>query len=75
MGIKRDAFVRLANNRVNRAIESIRLIGNLSNRANYEFTEEDVEAIIDSLRKAVSDCKKKFELSDRQASSSKFKIS
>ena len=72
---KRDAFVRLANNRVNRAIESIRLIGNLSNRANYEYTTEDVEAIIESLRKAVSDCKKKYELSDRQAGSNKFNIS
>lgn len=42
---KRARFVELANNRVNRAIKDLRLIGNLSNRSAYEFTEDDVRRI------------------------------
>ena len=48
---KRDKFVSLATNRVNRTIKDIRLIGNLSNRSAYEFTEEDVKKIIRTLQR------------------------
>ncbi len=34
---KRSKFVQLANQRVTKAIDQIRLIGNLSNRAAYDF--------------------------------------
>ena len=40
---KRERFKRVAENRTNRIIESIRLLGNCSNRSNYEYTEEDVK--------------------------------
>ncbi|SFJ14898.1 hypothetical protein SAMN04515648_2883 [Phyllobacterium sp. CL33Tsu] len=40
---KRGKFVQLANQRVTSALEQIRLIGNLSNRAAYDFTEEDIK--------------------------------
>lgn len=40
-----ERFRRLAEARVNRALNDIRLIGNLSNRNNYEFTSEEVEKI------------------------------
>jgi len=56
-------FVRLSNSRVNKAIESIRLIGNLSNRANYTYEPSDVDAIIGALKAAVSDCKQRFDAS------------
>ncbi len=39
---KRQKFVELAEARVNRAIKDIRLIGNLSNRSAYDFSEDDV---------------------------------
>ena len=39
---KRAKFVELAENRVNRAIKDLRLIGNLSNRSAYEFADEDI---------------------------------
>ncbi len=42
---KRAKFVELANNRVNRAVKDMRLIGNLSNKSAYEFTEDDVRRI------------------------------
>ena len=40
---KRENFVRLAEGRVNRALKDIRLIGNLSNRSAYSYSDEDVK--------------------------------
>jgi len=42
----RERFVKLAENRVARAIKDIRLIGNLSNRSNYTYSEDDVKKIV-----------------------------
>jgi len=36
---KRENFVRLAEGRVNRALKDIRLIGNLSNRSAYSYSD------------------------------------
>ena len=57
---KRAKFVQLANQRVTRAIDQIRLIGNLSNRAAYDFNEEDTKKIIKALQKAVDTAKARF---------------
>ncbi len=47
---KRQNFVRLAEARVSRALDSIRVIGNLSNRSNYEYDDQDVKKIIKTLQ-------------------------
>ncbi len=60
MSAKRDNFIRLAEGRVTRAIDSIRVIGNLSNRSNYEYTEEDSKRIIDALQREVNELKVQF---------------
>jgi len=57
---KRERFVRLAVKRVNRAIRDIRLIGNLSNRAVYEYTEEDSRKIVRALQKEVENVRARF---------------
>lgn len=57
---KRSKFVQLANQRVTKALEQIRLIGNLSNRAAYEFDEEDARKIIKALQKATETAKARF---------------
>lgn len=57
---KRAKFIELAQNRVNKAISSIRLIGNLANRANYEFDEEDARKIVKALQKELDALKGKF---------------
>lgn len=57
---KRSKFVQLANQRVTKAIDQIRLIGNLSNRAAYDFTDEDVKKIGKALQKAVDGMKSRF---------------
>ena len=61
MAQSRKKFVELAENRVSRVIKDLRLIGNLSNKSNYEYSDEDVEKIINTLRNEVDKTKKRFE--------------
>lgn len=57
---KRDKFVELAEARVTRTIKDIRLIGNLSNRAAYEFTDDDVRQIFRAIQKELDAAKLRF---------------
>lgn len=57
---KRAKFVELANKRVNKAIAQLRLVGNLSNKSAYEFTDEDARKIVKALQKEVEAIKAKF---------------
>ncbi len=57
---KRAKFVELAQSRVNKAMTHIRLVGNLANRANYEFDEEDAKKIVRALQKEIDSVKAKF---------------
>ena len=61
MSIKRENFVRLAEARVSRALDSLRVIGNLSNRSNYEYDDQDVKKIIKILQDEVTKVKIKLE--------------
>ena len=72
MSEKRDNFIRLAEGRVTRAIDSIRVIGNLSNRSNYEYTEEDSKRIIDALQAEINALKVQFK--PRQTVNKGFKL-
>jgi hypothetical protein len=58
---RRKKFVELAEKRVNRAIKDISLIGNLSNKSNYSYTDQDVKKITSALRKAVDEMKARFD--------------
>ena len=60
MDIKKEKFVRLAEARVSRAIKSIQVIGNLGNRSNYDYTDDDVRAIIGALQAEINQLKGKF---------------
>lgn len=62
---KRAKFVELATNRVNRAIKDLRLIGNLSNRSAYEYSDEDVKKISRSLQRELDLMKTRLEGSGR----------
>lgn len=57
---KRENFVRLAEARVTKAQQSIRIVGNLANRANYEYTDEDVRQILGALQVELDDVKDRF---------------
>jgi hypothetical protein len=57
----RKKFVQLAETRVSKALRDIRLIGNLSNRSNYDYTEQDAKKIYSALKKAVDEMKQRFD--------------
>jgi hypothetical protein len=62
----RDKFLRLAAKRVPAAIKAIRLIGNLSNKSNYDYTEGDVRKILNALQEEFYDCKKQFQFAQKR---------
>ena len=57
---KRAKFVELANKRVNAAIKAVRLVGNLGNRSNYEYTEEDARKMMRAIQRELDVAKTKF---------------
>ena len=56
-----EKFKELAEKRVNRALNDIRLIGNLSNKSNYYYTDADARKIYKALKDAVEDMKGRFD--------------
>jgi hypothetical protein len=57
----RKKFVSLGEKRVRRALKDIKLIGNLSNRSNYSYTDEDAKKICKALQTAVAELKARFD--------------
>jgi hypothetical protein len=55
-------FKRLAEKRMESAIKTLRLIGNLSNRSNYSYSLADVEKIISTLKSEVSLLESQFKI-------------
>lgn len=70
----RDKFIRLANKRVPRAIKAIQLVGNLANRSNYDFEDEDVAKILKALNAELNACRKRFELASSRENLSTFSL-
>jgi hypothetical protein len=57
---KRAKFRELAEKRTNKALDAIRLIGNLSNRQTYVYEEAEVRKIVKALRDAVAEVEVRF---------------
>ncbi len=70
---KSAKFIELANKRVNKAIKDLQLVGNLANRQNYEFTDEQAKKIVRALQQEVDQVKQNFQSVD-EANRSEFKL-
>ena len=57
---KKNNFIRLANKRVSNAINSIKLVKNLSNKSLYKYNDKDVKEILKVLKKEYYAIRKKF---------------
>jgi hypothetical protein len=57
---KREKFRDLAEKRTNKALETIRLIGNLSNRQTYDYEEGEARKIVKALKDAVAEVEARF---------------
>lgn len=61
---KHEKFKQLAEKRVTRAIKDIRLIGNLANKNNYAYTEQDSSKICAALDAEIKSLRAKFSSDD-----------
>lgn len=57
---RHSRFKRLAEARTEKVLDMIDLIGNLSNKSFYEYTDEEIKTIFDAIEKSVKDNKEKF---------------
>ena len=57
---RRERFGDVAQRRTNNALNSIRLIANCANKHNYEYSRDDVQKIINALKREVSDLQSAF---------------
>ena len=61
---KHEKFKKLAEKRVNVAMKQLRLIGNLANKSNYEYTPQDADKIHAALSRELKSMKAKFASND-----------
>ena len=71
METKRDKFKRLAEARMNNTLKQIELLSNLSNTSAYEYTEEDIDKMIKTLKLAISKLEKSF---SKETNNKKFSL-
>jgi hypothetical protein len=57
---KHERFKRIAENRTNKVLEMIRLLGNCGNKMNYDYTEEDIKKIFNAIDKELRVARSKF---------------
>ena len=62
---KHEKFIRIAENRTNKMIEMLRLLGNCSNKAVYEYTADEVRKIFGTLENELKIAKGRFGASDK----------
>jgi ABC-type Fe3+-hydroxamate transport system substrate-binding protein len=69
---KKQRFQRLAMNRVNKAIKSIELIGNLGNKSLYESTSDERKKIIKAINDSVAQMKTDLDGNSKKREGFKF---
>ena len=58
---RRERFVSLAEARTDKALNAIRMLGNLANRSNYDYQDAEIDQIIRALEREVRALKAKFQ--------------
>lgn len=66
---RRQRFKRLANKRVNKLLNQLRVLGNLANRSYYDYNEEYINKMFKAVDSQLKSAKGKFHIGPK-----KFKI-
>ena len=61
MDNRKTNFKRIAENRTNKIISMISLLGNLSNRSYYDYSEKEIELIFDAIQNELDKQRVKFQ--------------
>lgn len=70
---KSENFKRLAESRTNKIIDMMNLLGNLSNKSNYSYSDEQVKVIFDTLEEELKKQKAKF-IREEKPKKKKFRL-
>jgi len=57
---RKEKFRRLATYRTNAVLEKLRLLGNLSNKSNYDYTDEEISKIFYAIDSQLRNVKTNF---------------
>ena len=57
---KRDRFLRVAERRTNAILETVRLLGNTSNKNLYQYSESDIEKIFSTIETGLNESRARF---------------
>lgn len=57
---KRERFKKVAEQRTNKVLKMIELLGNCSNKNNYEYTDEEIKKIFSAIDSQLNETKSKF---------------
>ena len=71
---RRERFEKVAAKRVDKILDTLKLLGNCSNPNNYEYTEKDVELMFSEIRNAVKLASVRFESEVTKKKTKKFKF-
>lgn len=71
---KRERFIELGEARVRKATQMLRLIGNLSNTSNYEYSHEDAQKILLTLDNEIKLLRAKFQAGLSRRAKGEFKL-
>lgn len=61
MNAKQENFKRIAENRVNKIVDLISKLHNLTNTSFYEYTDEQIDSIFNAIQKELDNQKKEFD--------------
>ena len=69
---KAELFIRLATKRVSSVLKSLRILGNCSNRNNYEYSTEQINKMFETIQEALTNTEAKFTPSKKEQESFNF---
>lgn len=74
MNAKEERFLRLAESRMNELIDKFRLVGNLADKRNYSYSDEQAKQILKALEEELRNLKAKFSSIEQKEKSFSFKL-
>lgn len=73
MSKRRERFLRVGERRINNALKAIKLVGNLSDKSNYEYEKSDVNQIERALKDELVQALSRFSSNKRAKQNFNFK--
>ncbi|EKN69293.1 hypothetical protein BABA_10536 [Neobacillus bataviensis LMG 21833] len=58
---KHDRFIKIAEQRTNKILKTLKLLGNCANKGNYSYTEEEVRKIFTAIERELRNTRNKFQ--------------